>query len=915
MNESKGVKKSHGQLPWIRHKNQCATYPQEWPIRRRLDTLLHRHDRHYQCIFIEAPAGFGKTELMRHWYNTVDNKGWLTLDVDDSDPQRLIYHFLKACSLACQHPMTRCFDWLAQDNVEQALETALLILQDQPRRMYVFIDDIHEVASTDAFAMLSKWFKPLAYSITLILSSRQKMPFATAKRVLSKQDALITATQLALTEEEAQLSAPISATQADAYIAYTSGWPACFQLLCQSSEPITIDPQDLPSLDPDTKKGVLHSAIYQYVTEEVIAPLPLDLQSALLDLSLFDTVNNALLHAWPFETNIEHAVEQLTTRFHLLSRSRDGQLGMPAVLKGSLAQLRKQRFSQQQQALSHRQAVDTFLDLQDHSAALRHALASQELTILESILNQHGWQLLNSGQSVLVEQALNQLPYPHILAQPEITVLQAWVHQGHSQFGQVERCLLESEQYCTQNKINWSRSASGRYCALLAQIAMNRHQADKGKRLAKEALDNIPADDYRSQMLATSVLGESNLVQGHLLRALSLTQQSERLARRHQGHQQVLWSLIQQNEIYLAQGRTQHAYQHQERLFQFVQDYHLSNHSLHEMVIRLRVKLLWHWGRFDEAMSYCQQQPSNDGEHAASHDLYRQALMAMIMYADPIKKNCFIDWDSLSDTLTTGEYHPDWVAQASSALIYHWVERGNQHALVDWQKNHSLPNTFCNHFDQLQGRNHIRVLRFQAQFKQAIHLTHQLIDTCHHHQLNFDCQLNEILLAALYVDNGQKTKAREVLSQVLPKVQSSGIVTAFCLESSRLLELLNDWQDDGARHPWPKHHLQYLQKAMQQSQYSERNAETTLFAPAFVEQLLHRETDVPEFIRTSPLTPREWQVLGFIWLGLSNEEIACKMDVAYTTIKSHIRNLYQKLAISSRKQAKQKAQALMDLMH
>jgi LuxR family maltose regulon positive regulatory protein len=50
---------------------------------------------------------------------------------------------------------------------------------------------------------------------------------------------------------------------------------------------------------------------------------------------------------------------------------------------------------------------------------------------------------------------------------------------------------------------------------------------------------------------------------------------------------------------------------------------------------------------------------------------------------------------------------------------------------------------------------------------------------------------------------------------------------------------------------------------------------------------------VPELIRTSPLTQREWQVLGLIYSGYSNEQIAGELAVAATTIKTHIRNLYQ----------------------
>mgnify|MGYP006160135613 CR=1 FL=1 len=68
---------------------------------------------------------------------------------------------------------------------------------------------------------------------------------------------------------------------------------------------------------------------------------------------------------------------------------------------------------------------------------------------------------------------------------------------------------------------------------------------------------------------------------------------------------------------------------------------------------------------------------------------------------------------------------------------------------------------------------------------------------------------------------------------------------------------------------------------------------------------------VPELIRHSPLTRREWQVLSLIHAGQSNEQIAEHLNVAPTTIKTHIRSLYQKLAITQRSEAVQLARSLL----
>lgn len=59
--------------------------------------------------------------------------------------------------------------------------------------------------------------------------------------------------------------------------------------------------------------------------------------------------------------------------------------------------------------------------------------------------------------------------------------------------------------------------------------------------------------------------------------------------------------------------------------------------------------------------------------------------------------------------------------------------------------------------------------------------------------------------------------------------------------------------------------------------------------------------DLP--IRISQLTPRERDVLRQMVRGLSNREIAAELGVAYTTVRSHVQRLIEKLEARSRLQA------------
>lgn len=48
------------------------------------------------------------------------------------------------------------------------------------------------------------------------------------------------------------------------------------------------------------------------------------------------------------------------------------------------------------------------------------------------------------------------------------------------------------------------------------------------------------------------------------------------------------------------------------------------------------------------------------------------------------------------------------------------------------------------------------------------------------------------------------------------------------------------------------------------------------------------------------LTARELELLGYLDAGLSNQHIADRIEVALTSVKWHLRNLYEKLSVTSR---------------
>ena len=72
---------------------------------------------------------------------------------------------------------------------------------------------------------------------------------------------------------------------------------------------------------------------------------------------------------------------------------------------------------------------------------------------------------------------------------------------------------------------------------------------------------------------------------------------------------------------------------------------------------------------------------------------------------------------------------------------------------------------------------------------------------------------------------------------------------------------------------------------------------TSLFAQIARNVVNPKQEQVLESVR---LTTREHQVIDLLGEGLSNKEIAARLHIAVHTVKSHVHNVLEKLALHSR---------------
>ena len=107
---------------------------------------------------------------------------------------------------------------------------------------------------------------------------------------------------------------------------------------------------------------------------------------------------------------------------------------------------------------------------------------------------------------------------------------------------------------------------------------------------------------------------------------------------------------------------------------------------------------------------------------------------------------------------------------------------------------------------------------------------------------------------------------------------------------------------------WPLHNAGDARRALRagaDALVGETEIETTLVTT--IRAVLSGLTCVPSLMRapleSDSLSLREKQVLGMLVMGFSNAEIATKLYLAESTVKSHLSSAYAKLGVCSRKDA------------
>jgi len=253
--------------------------------RPRLTRLLSESES--RVMLLVAPAGYGKTTLARQWLSTAGRTfAWYQATGSSSDVAALALGLAKAAVAIIPGADDRLRAQL-KAAVDPASDPAWVAkglateFSDWPGDVSLVVDDYHLLAASETAESFVEAFVA-ATSMPLLVASRERPSWVSAKKLLYGEVSEFGRTTLAMTHDEAAAVLSRGHEEMPGLVALAEGWPAVIGLAALLPSPMAHTTDDVPE------------TLHEYFAEELYQGLDADLKWSLARLALAPTIDDSV---------------------------------------------------------------------------------------------------------------------------------------------------------------------------------------------------------------------------------------------------------------------------------------------------------------------------------------------------------------------------------------------------------------------------------------------------------------------------------------------------------------------------------------------------------------------------------------------------------------------------------------------
>jgi LuxR family transcriptional regulator, maltose regulon positive regulatory protein len=398
---------------------------------------------------ISAPAGSGKTSLLRAWTDRQgDRRRLAVLQVqrDQQDAQQFWLALLDAVRHASAttgraEPPAATPEFNAPAMVDRVLSEFAGVRGD----LTLVIDDLHELNSPEALAQLTRLLTNLPSHVHAMLTTRHDLRLRLHQLRLAGELAEIRAADLRFTERETRElldASGIALSDAGAALLHqrTEGWAAGLRLAALSLAGHS-DPERFVAEFSGSDRTVA-----EYLIAEMLERQPAGVQDLLLRTSLLDRVNGELADVLTGRPGSERILLELAdANAFVVPLDPERVWFRYHHLFGDLLRLELRRTLPEEVPALHRRAAGWFLLQGRVVEAIRHTQAAGDWPGAARLLADHSFSLTLDGQAQTMQALVRAFPPGE--DHPELALVRAGGDLVHGRLDEAAAHLAVAEKY------------------------------------------------------------------------------------------------------------------------------------------------------------------------------------------------------------------------------------------------------------------------------------------------------------------------------------------------------------------------------------------------------------------------------------------------------------------------------------
>src|SRR5215469_7689310 len=391
--------------------------------------LFERLGDSARVTVVSAPAGSGKTVLLRSWIGEAglaDAAAWVPVGRGERDPQRFwlsvaagLRRTSAGSGLVRELTPTPDLDGWA---ITELLLKDLVSLRD---RIWLVIDDLHELGSADALRQLELLLLRAPRELRFVLATRQDVQLGLHRLRLEGDLTEIRADDLRFSPAEARdMFAAAGVQLSDPALALlyerTEGWAAGLRLAALSLAGRE-DPEQFAAEFSGTERTVA-----EYLLAEVLDRQPPEVRRLLLRTSVLERVTGPLADLLTGSPGGERILQQLEeVNAFVVSLDTARSWFRYHHLFADLLQRELRRTAPGEVTALHQAAAGWFAEHGFPVEAIGHAQAAQDWGLAAHLLADYWPGLQLTGQAATVHALLGAFPAGASAADAELAVLAA----------------------------------------------------------------------------------------------------------------------------------------------------------------------------------------------------------------------------------------------------------------------------------------------------------------------------------------------------------------------------------------------------------------------------------------------------------------------------------------------------------